>query len=62
MLGIPDRDADLIRGRKNIAEFLGIHPQTLDKHRKGPNPPPINRPFNDLEAYKSELIKWRKEQ
>lgn len=62
MLGLPDRDTDLIRGRRQIAEFLGIHPQTLDKRRKGSNPPPIYQPFNDLEAYRSELIKWRKAQ
>lgn len=33
----------MLSGRKEIAGYLKIHPDTLDKLRKNNNPPPISR-------------------
>lgn len=58
---------DLIRGRKNIAEFLGIHPLTLDAWRrraeKKGDPLPIFCPGGcELESSREQLTQWRHRQ
>lgn len=58
---------DLIRGRRNIADYLDIHPRTLDNWRvraeKKGDPMPIFCPGGcELESSRDELKKWRQRQ
>jgi transposase-like protein len=58
---------DLIRGRRNIADFLGIHPHTLDNWRrraiKNGDPMPIFCPGGcELESTRAQLTEWRQRQ
>lgn len=61
------QNEDLIRGRKNIADFLGIHPHTLDAWRRRANkkgdPLPIFCPGGcELESSRQKLTEWRERQ
>ena len=62
-----NNNPDFIRGRIPIADFLGIHPETLDRWRKrskkNGDPIPILIPSGkELEASKTELTTWRSRQ
>ena len=60
MLGL-NRDDDLLLGREEIADYLGVSKWTLSRKMKGPNPPPVYKPFIELRAYKTELKEWTKQ-
>jgi hypothetical protein len=66
MLNLPGqiKDPNLgarLRGRLAIAEFLGIHPRTVDEWRK--RGLPIHKPVKEVEAWTEELIAFlRKKQ
>ena len=55
-------ESNKLIGRQEIADFLNVSPVTLSRRLKKPNPPPVYRPFNRIEADKDELTAWRREQ
>ncbi len=66
-LGLKGGDENLIRGRHNIADALGVHVNTLDAWRKrakkNGDPMPIFCPGGGgLEADRNDLMSWRKRQ
>ncbi len=56
-------ESDRLRGRKQIADFLGVHVQTVDRwRRREKDPLPVFVPGREVEALKSELAAWVHEQ
>jgi len=48
-----------LRGRREIADYLGIHPETVDLWRRRPRDPlPTHRPGREVEAIMDEIDEW----
>ena len=61
-----NQNPDILRGRDEIADYLGIHANTLDKWRKKhkgtDDPMPILKPGGEIQSSKKKLEEWRNRQ
>jgi hypothetical protein len=62
-----NQNPDILRGRDEIADYLGITPRTLDNWRKKAKgteqPMPILKPGGgEIQASKAKLEEWRLKQ